>query len=53
MIVSNQEEWLIRNTKVEKLIKEKQEQINQLNLEIFTLSFSLNRWKQYPFIMVK
>lgn len=49
MIVENKSEWNVRNNLIELLIKEKTAKLKELKLEIFTLNFALEYWKQHPF----
>lgn len=46
MIVDNYEDWVIRNSRIEKIIDEKRKEIEKLKLEIFTLNFTLDYWKK-------
>lgn len=48
MIVENKLEWNTRNNLLEMILKEKREKLKLLELEIFTLDFTLNYWKKYP-----
>ena len=49
MIVENKSEWNVRNNLVELLLEKKREMLKDLKLEIFTLNFALEYWKQHPF----
>lgn len=49
MIVTNKSESNVRNNLVELLIEKKRKQMKDLKLEIFTLQFALNYWKQNRF----